>query len=178
MQLYLVTCNCGQQHRVRSSQAGEQLTCQCGATVTVPTIRGLKLLKTVDDDVVAPAAAPAWQGPAFAVGLLAVFAGAILLAANSLYTPPEFSMDASHVGLSPAAIERAKIPTAELTIDQLYDEFIDLRLHGRHEASQYVQSQIDQARRNQQRRQTGGLALTGVGLLLTVVGLVPLIMKK
>lgn len=178
MQLYLVPCTCGQQHRVRSSQAGEQLTCQCGATVSVPTIRGLKQLKTVDDEIVTPSAAPMWQGPAFAVGVLALFAGAILLAANSLYTPAELNMDASHVGLSPAAIERAKIPVSELTIDQLYDEFIDLRLHGRNEQSQYLQNQIDQARRNQRQRQTGGLGLVGVGVLLTLIGLAPLLMKK
>jgi hypothetical protein len=178
MQLYLVPCSCGQQFRVRSSQAGEQLACQCGATVSVPTIRGLKQLKTIDDEVVTPAPAPMWQGPAFAVGVLCLFAGAIVLAANALYTPPEFSMNAGHVGLSEADIKRAAIPASELGIDELYDEFVALRHHGRHEQSQYVQSQIDQARRNRDQRQMIGLCLTGVGLLLTVVGLAPLVMKK
>ena len=178
MQLYLVPCNCGEQVRARASQAGERLTCPCGATVSVPTIRGLKQLKTVDDEIAPPAAAPVWQGPAFAVGVLALFAGAIVLAANAIYMPAELLHDPQHIGLTETDIQRAAIPTSELGISDLYDEFRTLRAHGRDEQTNYMRSQIELARRSQQQRQTTGLGLCGIGVLLTIAGLAPLLMKK
>ncbi|WP_254507188.1 hypothetical protein [Anatilimnocola floriformis] len=179
MQLYLVPCHCGQQVRVRPSQAGEQLTCQCGATVSVPTIRGLKQLKTVDDEQVQTApAAPMWQGPAFAIGLLALFAGAIVLAANAIYVPAELAYQPQHLGLTEEDIKRAEVPVADLGIDDLYKEFRALATHGRNENSEYLASQADQARRSVRQRQTTGLALTAMGVLLTIAGLAPLLVGR
>jgi len=77
---YYLPCACGQKHLVNSAQAGQTLTCACGATLHVPTLRGLAALE------VAPEARPqprsAWgprQGVMLVAAALAV--GALLAAA-------------------------------------------------------------------------------------------------
>jgi|GEM_PF-1571069 len=178
MQLYLVPCTCGEQLRVRASQAGEQLGCKCGAAVSVPTIRGLKQLPMVDDEVAGPAALPMWQGPAFAIGAILLFAGCVVLAGNEFFQPAELKMDAQHASLTDEEIARAKIPTSEMGMDDLYEEYITLRTKGRNEYTQVVQAQIDAARKRYRLRRTIGGVLTLVGALLTIVGLVPLLGKQ
>jgi hypothetical protein len=41
---YLLSCQCGLQHRVSRSQAGQELACGCGLRLQVPTLRGLSQL--------------------------------------------------------------------------------------------------------------------------------------
>jgi len=41
---YRLTCPCGVSHAVSTSQAGQELHCACGNTLSVPTLRGLKEL--------------------------------------------------------------------------------------------------------------------------------------
>ncbi len=179
-QLYLVSCNCGEQLRVRVSQAGERLTCKCGATVSVPTIRGLKQLPVVTDEEHKPVAPAArWQGPAFAIGAIALFVGCLVLAGTALFPPQEITFEVSSFGYSEEELARAEIPVEELGIDKLYDEFNTLRTKGRNEQGRYLQSQIDQARQNQKSRQLTGISLTAVGALLTIVALfLPMMANK
>ncbi|MGD9647103.1 MAG: hypothetical protein AB7U73_15440 [Pirellulales bacterium] len=44
---YRLPCGCGQEVLVERSQAGLPVSCSCGATLEVPTIRGLADLETV-----------------------------------------------------------------------------------------------------------------------------------
>lgn len=37
----LLSCECGQTHRVSRSQAGQEVKCDCGKILSVPTLRGL-----------------------------------------------------------------------------------------------------------------------------------------
>lgn len=179
-QLYLVPCNCGEQLRVRVSQAGEQLTCNCGATVSVPTIRGLKQLTVVADEEHKPVAPVAsWQGPVFAIGVIALFVGCLVLAGSALFPPPEIAFDVTSVGYTDEELERAAIPVEKLGIEGLYEEFHTLRTKGRNEQGRYIQSQIDQALKNQNQRQLAGVGLTAVGALLTIIALtLPMLGKK
>jgi len=59
MAKYLLDCACGRQHIVETGQAGESLTCDCGAKVAVPTLRQLRQLPEVRGEQPA-AAGPAW----------------------------------------------------------------------------------------------------------------------
>lgn len=76
-QQYLLPCSCGQKTRVAPAQAGGQVSCPCGQSLTVPTLRGLRSLEE------APAegptrAAPRWSGVhgvVFVAALLVVAAG-------------------------------------------------------------------------------------------------------
>lgn len=179
-QLFVVPCSCGEKFRVRASQAGEQLKCKCGATVSVPTIRGLKQLETVKDEQATAAVTPSsWQGPIFATGVLALFVGCLVLAGTALFPPQMLKADVNAVGMTEADFKRAAIPTKDLGIMDLMDEFVFLRDRGRNEQVRYVQEQIEQARRNHQNMQFAGGALAGIGALLTLIGLVfPLLLGK
>jgi hypothetical protein len=46
---YLLPCTCGQATPLEASQAGQRVTCACGATLTAPTMRGLAALEKVTE---------------------------------------------------------------------------------------------------------------------------------
>src|SRR5690349_9805056 len=81
---YLVPCpKCGIKTMVESGQAGQMLHCSCGASLEVPSIRGLRELETVQDDRSAVATWSRRQGLAFlgiAIAALALISAAGLLA--------------------------------------------------------------------------------------------------
>ena len=53
---YLLPCGqCGEQHPVEPSQAGGQISCTCGETIEVPSLRGLRDLETAADSTANPA---------------------------------------------------------------------------------------------------------------------------
>ncbi len=61
---YQLTCNCGKIIRVSRSQAGQELTCECGQKLQAPTLRGFAQLKVADSqaDTTAVAEQKAWGG--------------------------------------------------------------------------------------------------------------------
>jgi len=84
-QLYLLPCSCGQKTPVSVAQAGGQVVCVCGKSLSVPTMRGLRELE------IAPAAVPekkaGWSrvhGVVFASGLTIAAIGVVLLAMYGL----------------------------------------------------------------------------------------------
>ncbi len=56
---YLLPCSCGQQTPVEASQAGQTIRCQCGATLEVPTMRGLAQLDRAGPESQVPGPLPA-----------------------------------------------------------------------------------------------------------------------
>jgi hypothetical protein len=80
-QQFLLPCSCGQKIRIANSQAGGQVNCVCGQTLSVPTLRGIRQLE------IAPAstplkAAPGWtrvHGAFFASGLVLATIGVALI---------------------------------------------------------------------------------------------------
>src|SRR4051812_25128337 len=83
-QRYLLSCSCGRTIPVGMSQAGSTVTCECGQSLAVPTIRGLKTLPPEKGFAEAPPlrSGPATefnginlQGALFVVGLLLLLAG-------------------------------------------------------------------------------------------------------
>lgn len=78
MAKYLLTCSCGRQHTVETGQAGESISCECGATLPVPTLRQLRQLPEARE--AQPAAAePAW-GPRQATITVSLLLLAVCLA--------------------------------------------------------------------------------------------------
>jgi hypothetical protein len=81
---YLLTCDCGIEHRVTKSQAGQELPCSCGVSVKIPTLRALTALPTVEtgseNDPTKPSkqsrpqeksvAWSGWRSPALAISVL------------------------------------------------------------------------------------------------------------
>lgn len=82
MPKHLLACSCGQNVTVENSQAGEQVSCQCGKKLNVPTLRKLRELPVVEDQPRQPTSS-AWS-PRKGV-LSAAFIGAITTAAIGGY---------------------------------------------------------------------------------------------
>jgi hypothetical protein len=88
MAQYFLSCTCGQKVRVETAQAGGQVACACGRSLTVPTLRGLRALEEAPLDAVARqrAAGRRWsplQGGLFSVGLLVMVISLGVLAFNA-----------------------------------------------------------------------------------------------
>jgi hypothetical protein len=94
MAKYLVTCTCGRQLAVETGQAGESLTCDCGATVAVPPFRQLRELPVERQDA-APAAGSTWglREGAITVCLLVALACLIAAAASRYSEQPLPTID-------------------------------------------------------------------------------------
>jgi len=79
---YLLPCACGQKLRVAPAQAGGQVSCGCGQSLTVPTLRGLKALEPAPDKPLSPTA-PGWSaihGLVFSLSLVVAAAGLVTAA--------------------------------------------------------------------------------------------------
>jgi hypothetical protein len=46
--VYLLPCSCGRKIPVETQQAGDQVRCECGLTVDIPTLMGMKQLEQVE----------------------------------------------------------------------------------------------------------------------------------
>ena len=85
-QQFLLPCTCGQKLPVSTAQAGGQVTCSCGKTLSVPTLRGLRELEVAPATLPRPAKA-GWSpvhGFIFATGLVLAAVGVVFLALNGL----------------------------------------------------------------------------------------------
>ncbi len=73
---HLLICTCKKEHVVSRSQAGQEILCECGNSVRIPTLRGLSQLPAANDVPLENASTNVWggwRGPAIAV-CSAVFA--------------------------------------------------------------------------------------------------------
>jgi len=86
MTQYLLPCPCGQKSRITAAQAGEQVTCACGKTLIVPTLRGIRQLEPAPTTTIsaAPGGWTAIHGLVFSSGLAIASIGLILLAIYGL----------------------------------------------------------------------------------------------
>jgi hypothetical protein len=79
-QHFLLACPCCErQLTIEPSQAGQRLTCDCGAEIAAPTFREIKQLEPAGSDEEAPR--PKWsrlQGVMFSLGILLVLAAIAL----------------------------------------------------------------------------------------------------
>ena len=80
-QRFLLPCECGQSLVVQIGQAGQDITCACGRTVTVPGMREIRRLQAADPDAAAqsdcraPAAGLSPARVVFALGVAVAFLG-------------------------------------------------------------------------------------------------------
>lgn len=89
---YLLSCSCGRQTKVDSTQAGLTLTCRCGAKLDVPTLRDLEQLPRLEEPSRQRAARESTWGPRQALTLVGLLvSGFSLLWGAYLYatTPLE-----------------------------------------------------------------------------------------
>jgi hypothetical protein len=83
---YLLPCPCGKKTRITAAQAGEQVTCACGKSLLVPTLRGIRQLEPAPTTTASatPGGWTAIHGLVFSSGLAIASVGIILLAIYGL----------------------------------------------------------------------------------------------
>ncbi len=86
---YLLPCSCGRKIPVQLRQAGETVTCECGTSIEVPTLLGLKKLELAEVPAEPKTVKPHWtfgHGLIFAGELVILFA--ILIGVRLFWTRP------------------------------------------------------------------------------------------
>ncbi|HEV3415602.1 MAG TPA: hypothetical protein VG056_02265 [Pirellulales bacterium] len=161
MAKYLLSCTCGRRIPVAAAQAGEQLQCECGQQVEVPTLRHLTSLERLDDSSARPQRAwGARQGLIFlGACLIAVAVGGLLVL--QLQKPQPIQEPAANVdvaAMSPAEIWMQMDRLERGIKRQLsIEEAIRLRQHKI--AMDYWELM-----------RIAGLAVAGAGVLVVVIG--------
>lgn len=165
---YLLPCDqCGTEHEVDPSQAGENLQCQCGRTLEVPSLRGLRELRPVTVQPAKPAASrTSRELPPrlilvggmllMAIGLIVAAYGGLIRSQIRIPEPPpieDIQADATIDGLSPADTHR------------LWTEFRDQGLGPYQVSFPYI---AELTQRYYTNLLLGGLIVTGIGILLVV----------
>lgn len=74
---YVLPCDCGQEILVEATQSGQEVTCQCGKRLEVPTMRTLRTLKIVKRPEAGPSASSTWgaRQAVLMLGVLIALAG-------------------------------------------------------------------------------------------------------
>ena len=123
MTQYLLPCSCGQKTRITAAQAGEQVACACGKTLSVPTLRGIKQLE-IAPDASTRTDARSWtpiHGVIFAVGLAIAAVGLVLVAYYGLlYAQIDKRYTRDYTDAFVQA-ERARIE--KLSLNETFDEW-------------------------------------------------------
>ena len=81
---YQLPCSCGRSIPVELNQAGRQVTCVCGKSMEVPSMRELRKLPTSEEPDARSSQRPSWNltaGSFFAVGLLVAVVSALVAGA-------------------------------------------------------------------------------------------------
>jgi hypothetical protein len=81
-QQFLLPCSCGQKTRITTAQAGAQVKCVCGQSLSVPTLRGIRKLEVAPFEAASKRSAT-WSpihGALFASGLAIASIGVVVLA--------------------------------------------------------------------------------------------------
>lgn len=126
---YILSCPCGRQHHVSRSQAGQQLACDCGQALQVPTLRGLAGLPLATDKGVAATQERSpwagWRGTALAISS----AICLLFAAPCGYFLYERScIDTSYTVTQEIANGAAEIDA--LSLDMMAVRWFDFEKNG------------------------------------------------
>ncbi|MHB8902868.1 MAG: hypothetical protein ACYC6Y_29260 [Thermoguttaceae bacterium] len=93
---YLLPCSCGEKIPVETTQAGENLLCSCGRTLTVPSMQGIRRLEPLPEPSKERKPGPTYGGLALAialVGLLILAVGGAMMYRTHLQQPDFISMD-------------------------------------------------------------------------------------
>jgi hypothetical protein len=119
-QQYLLPCDCGRKCRVDAAQAGGTVACDCGKSLYVPTLRGLKQLEPAPFEKALDRSVPArnWsplRGALFSLGLLvavvAAAVGAFTLLQHSIVA--KFTVDRTAAYVEHDARQIDRLPAAD-----------------------------------------------------------------
>lgn len=158
---YILPCNCGRRLTVTAAQAGDQLQCECGQRVEVPTLRHLAALEQIED---APRQERAWgarQGLIFLGATLIALAAAALVVLQ--FREPKLIQD-----------PLLKHTIESMTFEQLWRAWPDLEMGIQRRLLPIEAAVFDQNRyeiRQWQQWRWTALSVAGAGALLIAIGL-------
>jgi hypothetical protein len=163
MKKYLLPCNCGQNVEVDAGQAGLQVSCACGATLDVPTMRGLSQLRPAETPQAETASTPqaAW-GPGQGLMFLGAVFGILGLIALLLVLQqrPQWVVQPQQIAIN---IHRQ-------TPEQLWYYWLDLR-KGLQEGEDPVRQRFENEWAAYRRHRTMALIPLVIGILMLLGGL-------
>lgn len=162
MSKYLLPCECGKEIAVDVKQAGQQIACECGRLLEVPTLRGVRELEPVREIGPSSRQTADWnssRGMIFA-GSLILFAigGAVsYLGYAGLRATPNVSRE----------VERESFDKSidAMSLDEMYETWKNVRTHGLGPRGQDMFVEIRAFRTGRQRMLTIGIVLCVVGSL-------------
>ena len=164
---YLLPCSCGKQKVVHPSQAGDQVVCECGAQLAVPTLRQLRSLPPAETE---PSAEKnlAW-GPL--QGLLLCGAAILTVALGMggtfyLNQPVPFEIDERFVEA------RTQQVATEMSITQSWVVWIELRDNGLGEHVLITVVDYEEATKQYHRKMWIAAGIASVGLILLLAAVI------
>ena len=162
MSKYLLPCECGKGIAIVVSQAGQQIACECGKLLEVPTLRGVRKLKPVPETTSSSRRVAEWgssRGAIFAGSLILFVIGAAVsyFGYEGLQATPNITREA----------ERETFDKAidDMSLDETHAMWVHFREHGLGPRGHdpYVNTRIFRAGR--QRTLWIGIGLCVVGVL-------------
>lgn len=162
MPKYHLPCECGKGIVIDASQAGQQIACECGVLLEVPTLRGVRALEAVDETTSASGQVAEWdssRGLIFAGSLILFVIGAAvtLFGYDGLRATPKISREAE-TELFDKAID-------DMSLEEVYETWKGIRDHGLGARGQNIYVNIRSFRAGRQRILAIGMTFCVVGLL-------------
>ena len=162
MSKYLLPCKCGKGVAVDVKQAGQQIACECGLPLEVPTLRGVRALEPVGEIEPSSRRSADWsssRGMVFAGSLILFVLGGIVsyFGYEGLRATPNISRE----------VERASFDKSidSMSLDEMYETWKHIRTHGLGLRGQNMYVNIRAFRTGRQRMLTIGIVLCVVGSL-------------
>lgn len=162
MSKYLLPCECGKGIAIDVKQAGQQIACECGKLLEVPTLRGVRKLQPVQASETSSRKTNEWnasRGMIFAGSLILFVIGGTVsfFGYDGLRGTPNITRE----------LERASFDKSieEMSLDETYETWKRVREHGLGPRGQNVLVNIRAFRSGRQRMLTIGIALCVVSLL-------------
>lgn len=160
---YLLKCECGLEHRITKSQAGQEIECSCGQKLTAPTLRGISKLPqaplenqpagTQTQDKAS--AWNGWRGPTMAA------ATAIMLISGGFsirYLMQRSSIDTSYTMETQITLDSELIAKADpRQLDVAWNEFAGYTMSQKRPPNYFLWNRYAEERENLAKI-TGGIA--------------------
>lgn len=131
---YLLPCEkCGEKTPIDVNQAGQQIACQCGQMLEIPSLRGIRELEVIDGLGSTSVSRPAWgvgRRVVFVVGLVVSILSLVVLCFAILTWS---QMDPSHLEApewDATDLEQISAEIDAKTPAQAWDEWSEMRAQG------------------------------------------------
>ena len=168
MSTYLLTCECGLDMPVQVAQAGDQLTCSCGALIAVPNLRDVKQLPLADNQLDKPKGE--WNttgGSIFALAIVFISVGLTVAAYNYSVGKQLITTDTTSAANEYGNIVIDQMPPFESI--EIFAVIVGRGLGEQQTVDFLVEQKKQRAFYNWAK---GGLILSVIGLILVFISIV------